>query len=105
MLSQCNRTFSENARLDSIETETKKQMTETAEEINDSEIDIVQVIRNGTDYEEIVKYSNESNADLIVLATHGRTGVLHTVLGSIAEKVIRYTKRPVLVIHPEEEEE
>jgi nucleotide-binding universal stress UspA family protein len=105
MLSQRNRTFSENARLDSIETETKKQMTEIAEEINDSEIDIVQVIRNGIDYEEIVKYSNESNADLIVLATHGRTGVLHTVLGSVAEKVIRYTKRPVLVIHPEEEEE
>jgi nucleotide-binding universal stress UspA family protein len=105
MLSKRNKTFSENARLDLIETETKKQMTEIAEEINDSEIDVVQVIRNGIDYEEIVKYSNESDADLIVLATHGRTGVLHTVLGSVAEKVIRYTKRPVLVIHPEEEEE
>jgi nucleotide-binding universal stress UspA family protein len=106
MLSKHDKAVSENVRMNSVEMETKKQMTEIVEEINDdSEIDVIQIIRNGIDYEEIVKYSNESNADLIVLATHGRTGVLHTVLGSVAEKVIRYSKRPVLVIHPVEEEE
>ena len=106
MLSKHYEKVSEQARMDSVETETRKQLTEIAEEINDdSEIEVVQVIRNGIDYEEIVKYSNESGADLIVLATHGRKGVLHTVLGSVAEKVIRYSKRPVLVIHPEDEEE
>jgi len=106
MLSKREKNVAENVRMDSVETKTKRQMTEIAEEMDDySEIDVVQVIRNGIDYEEIVKYSNECDADLIILATHGRTGVLHTVLGSIAEKVIRYTKRPVLVIHPEEEED
>ena len=105
MLSKHDKTVSESVMMDSVEQQAKKQMAEIAEEINDdTDIDIIQVIRKGIDYEEIVKYSNESDADLIVLATHGRTGVLHTVLGSVAEKVIRYSKRPVLVIHPEEEE-
>ncbi|MGB8317237.1 MAG: universal stress protein [Ignavibacteriaceae bacterium] len=36
----------------------------------------------------------------MVIATHGRTGLLHTLLGSVAEKVIRFAKRPVLVITP-----
>ena len=105
MLSKHDKTVSESVMMDSVEQQAKKQMAELAEEINDdADIDIIQVIRKGVDYEEIVKYSNESHADLIILATHGRTGVLHTVLGSVAEKVIRYSKRPVLVIHPEEEE-
>jgi len=106
MLSKRDNAISENERIDSIVQHAKQKMSEIAEEISDdSEIDVVQVIRNGVDYEEIVKYSNESDADLIVLATHGRTGVLHTIVGSVAEKVIRYTKRPALVIHPAEEEE
>ena len=41
---------------------------------------------------------------MIVIATHGRTGIYHTLLGSVAEKVIRYSKCPVLVISPQEEE-
>jgi nucleotide-binding universal stress UspA family protein len=105
MLSKHDKTVSESVMMESVEQQAKKQMAELAEEINDdNDIDIIQVIRKGVDYEEIVKYSNESHADLIVLATHGRTGVLHTLLGSVAEKVIQYSKRPVLVIHPEEEE-
>ena len=65
------------------------------------EIDIELVLKKGNDYEEIVKYSKEHKIDLIVIATHGRTGLLHTLLGSVAEKVIRYAKCPVLVITPQ----
>jgi nucleotide-binding universal stress UspA family protein len=39
---------------------------------------------------------------MIVIATHGRTGLLHTLIGSVAEKVIRYSKVPVLVVTPGE---
>ena len=60
----------------------------------------VKKIKKGNDYEEIVKYSKDHKIDLIVIATHGRTGLLHTLLGSVAEKVIRYAKCPVLVITP-----
>lgn len=61
------------------------------------------VLRKGIDYQEIVEYCNEEKIDLIVIATHGRTGILHTLLGSVAEKVIRYAKCPVMVVTPREQ--
>lgn len=63
-------------------------------------VEIISAIRKGIDYEEIIKYSKEKKIDIIVIATHGRTGILHTLLGSVAEKVIRYSKIPVLVTTP-----
>jgi len=66
------------------------------------DIEIISAIRKGIDYEEIIKYSQEKKIDIIVIATHGRTGILHTLLGSVAEKVIRYSKIPVLVTTPGE---
>ncbi len=68
------------------------------------DVEIIPVVRKGIDYDEIINYSKEKNIDLIVIATHGRTGVLHTLLGSVAEKVIRYSKKPVLVTTPSEKE-
>jgi nucleotide-binding universal stress UspA family protein len=62
------------------------------------------VFMRGLDYQEIVSYAENNKIDLIVIATHGRTGLLHTLLGSVAEKVIRYSKIPVLVITPGEKE-
>jgi len=64
------------------------------------EAEIISAIRKGIDYEEIIKYSKEKKIDVIVIATHGRTGILHTLLGSVAEKVIRYSQIPVLVTTP-----
>lgn len=66
----------------------------------DSGLKIKGQIARGLDFQEIVGYSEKNDIDMIVLATHGRTGVLHTLLGSVAEKVIRYSKVPVLVITP-----
>jgi hypothetical protein len=40
--------------------------------------------------------------DLVVMATHGRTGPLHMVMSSIAEKVVRFSRVPVLIIKPAE---
>jgi len=51
---------------------------------------------------EICRAADELDADLIVLGTHGRTGLRHAILGSVAEKVVRHSKRPVLTIHPGE---
>ena len=87
-----------------IEEEAKAQLKEAAEDLGeDSSLNIIEVLRKGIDYEEIIKYAAENNGDLIVIATHGRTGVLHTLMGSVAEKVIRYAKCPVLVIKPDED--
>jgi universal stress protein A len=62
------------------------------------------VLRKGLDHEEIVDYANELEEGIIVIATHGRTGLMHTLLGSVAQKVIRYARCPVLVITPETDE-
>ena len=47
---------------------------------------------------DIVEVAKEQNADMIVIATHGRTGFQRFMLGSIAEKVIQYAAFPVLVV-------
>jgi len=52
----------------------------------------------------IVAEANETGADLIVLGTHGRRGLKHLVLGSVAEGVVRKTNKPVLMVRSEVEE-
>lgn len=95
---------SEEEIMKTMEEEAKKQLNNAASKLRDeSNIEIIQVCRKGIDYEEIVKYSKEIENALIIIATHGRTGILHTLLGSVAEKVIRYAKCPILVITPIEE--
>jgi nucleotide-binding universal stress UspA family protein len=65
----------------------------------------VPVIRTSdTPADEIVKYAQAETIDLIVLGTHGRPGVAHLFMGSVAEKVVRTAPCPVLTLrHPERE--
>jgi nucleotide-binding universal stress UspA family protein len=49
----------------------------------------------------IVKLASELPAELVVVGTHGRTGLRHALLGSIAERVVRRAGCPVLTVHPE----
>ncbi len=58
--------------------------------------------RSGEAADGILGQSQEMDADLIVLATHGRKGVSRFLLGSVAERVIRQSPRPVLVVRPKE---
>jgi len=87
--------------IESIDADAKSQLEDCLKTIKKiKEVDIISDIRKGIDYEEIIKYSKEKKIDVIVIATHGRTGLIHTLLGSVAEKVIRYSKIPVLVTTP-----
>jgi len=54
----------------------------------------------GTPFYEILATARETGADLIVMATHGRTGLAHLLLGSVAEKVVRMAPCPVLTVKP-----
>ena len=58
------------------------------------------VVKIGKPTELINQAAEELDVDLIVMATHGRTGVGHLFLGSVAEHVVRTAKRPVLTIRP-----
>ena len=62
---------------------------------------VVREVRYGYAYREIVRHAKEQNVDLIVVGTHGRTGLTHLFLGSVAEKVVRNAPCPVLTVRPE----
>jgi nucleotide-binding universal stress UspA family protein len=55
-------------------------------------------VRKGHAFEEIIRYAEEIDADLIVMSTHGRTGLPHVLLGSVAGKVVRHAPCPVMTI-------
>ena len=65
-----------------------------------SNVQITPVVRVGSPAHEIVRFAEESTADLITMATHGRTGLSHIVMGSVAEKVVRLSSIPVLTVKP-----
>ena len=57
---------------------------------------------DGTDYIEIVRRADAWPADLIVMGTHGRTGMKHLLIGSVAERVVRTSPCPVCTVrHPD----
>ncbi|MDT5120578.1 MAG: hypothetical protein QOC96_60 [Acidobacteriota bacterium] len=68
-------------------------------------LDIEEVIAHGDAAAEIVRVARERNVDLIVLASHGRTGWGRILFGSTAEAVVRHATCPVLVVKPPPEEE
>jgi universal stress protein A len=55
-------------------------------------------IRFGKPAEEILTFADENAVDLIVMGTHGRTGLAHLLAGSVTERVVRSSKRPVLTV-------
>jgi nucleotide-binding universal stress UspA family protein len=65
-----------------------------------SGVDARLLTRDGKPAEEIVRLAKAQNMDLIVLSTHGRSGIARAVLGSVVEEVIRHAETPVLVTRP-----
>ncbi len=55
-------------------------------------------VRVGIPVEEILSFADEQNADLIILGTHGRGPIGHLFIGSVAERVVRRAKCPVLTV-------
>jgi nucleotide-binding universal stress UspA family protein len=64
----------------------------------DSGIPVATILVEGSATREILHVAEEQHADLIVLGTHGRTGVARVLLGSVAESVIRHSHIPVLTL-------
>jgi universal stress protein A len=81
------------------EKEAAKKMQEEANKILQSKkIDVAFDVKSGTPYEAILQEQQERKADLIVIASHGRTGILKSLIGSVAERVMREAKCPVLLV-------
>lgn len=61
-------------------------------------------ILSGMPFLEIIRYARANDVDLIVIGTHGRSGVEHIIFGSTAEKVVRKSPCPVLSVRPAQRE-
>ena len=59
------------------------------------------LVKLGKPYTEIIEFAKSENVDLIVIGSHGHTGVEHLLFGSTAEKVIRKSTCPVLIVRPQ----
>lgn len=65
---------------------------------------ICREVREGAPFQEILRVAREKEIDLIIMGTHGRSGLAHVLLGSVAERVVRKSPCPVLTVrHPEHE--
>src|SRR4029453_17474056 len=60
------------------------------------------IVRTGLAQEEIVNLATDERAELIIIGTHGRTGLNRLLLGSVTERVIRFAPCPVLTVRKPE---
>ncbi len=63
---------------------------------------LYQSVKLGLAFVEIVKFAKEEDFDLIVMGSHGRTGITHLLIGSTTEKVVRKAPCPILTVRPKE---
>jgi nucleotide-binding universal stress UspA family protein len=75
----------------------EEELNRLASEIN-SGLTVETIIKTGKPFVEINETAGEKNIDLIIIATHGHTGVEHLLFGSTAEKVVRKAPCPVLTL-------
>ncbi len=77
-----------------LDEQLKKNYLDKMERFKDYEV----VIKTGEPFVEIIRLSKKTKADLIVMGTHGRTGLDYIFFGSTAEKVVRQSTCPVLTV-------
>ena len=82
----------------------KEKLRSVAQKEIEELIPVYPEVRIGKAYEEITVVAKSLNVDLIIIATHGYTGLKHAFLGSTAERVVRHAGCPVLVVRQNERE-
>ncbi|NOZ59652.1 MAG: universal stress protein [Euryarchaeota archaeon] len=82
-----------------LEEEGKRALASVEELAKELGVECETIIREGIPAEDIVSVAREKGADLIVMGTAGRTGLDRFLLGSVAEKVVRTSSCPVMVVH------
>ena len=83
---------------DARKSEARKELSAVAKDVVQPTVPVTPHVRSGTPWNEIVIAAKEHSADLIIIGTHGRTGLKHVVMGSTAERVVRHAGCPVLVV-------
>ncbi len=80
----------------------QRELDKLVNRLRDGGLKARSLLRVGSPFVEIVRTAQSEKADLIVMGTHGRTGLAHALMGSVAERVVQKAPCPVLTIrHPD----
>jgi nucleotide-binding universal stress UspA family protein len=83
---------------DAIERAARTQLSELAAKLKARGVAVRTLLTLGTAHQVILDSAKKLKADLIVMSTHGRTGLSHVLIGSVAERVVRTAPCPVLTV-------
>lgn len=83
-----------------VTAEESKKLAALAAEVRGRGVTVHPLFKEGIPFVEILKTAEEIPADLLVLGTHGRTGIAHVLMGSVAQRVVQKAACPVLTVRP-----
>jgi universal stress protein A len=83
-----------------LERQARLDLTQLLPTAEDAKVEVITQVVTGTPYLKIIETAQKEKADLIVIATHGRTGLSHLLMGSVAERIVCLAPCPVLTIPP-----
>ena len=81
--------------------ELKKYLAKVEKQLKDAGLSVRSEVRKGKPAEQIIEYASEKSFNLIVMSTHGRSGLGRWVFGSVASKVLHEASTPILLIRPQ----
>jgi universal stress protein A len=90
--------------LGDLERQASAALAQVLPEAQQAKIEVTRAVAIGSPSQKIVETAEAEHVDLIVMATHGRTGLSHLLIGSVAERVVRTAPCPVLTIRPPAEQ-
>jgi nucleotide-binding universal stress UspA family protein len=83
-----------------FQAKTEAHLAKVADRLKKSGINVSTVTVEGKPSDEILDYADKNQVDLIIMSTHGSSGLTRWAFGSVADKVIRHSMMPVLVVAP-----
>jgi nucleotide-binding universal stress UspA family protein len=100
-----SRTLDSGPRYDQLKSERAEVAARACDELSESGVSTERAVRTGVPHRAILDYASERDIDLVVMGTHGRTGVERYLLGSVTEKVVRLSDVPVLTVRAGDDQE
>jgi universal stress protein A len=86
--------------IDDLERQARLDLAKLLPKAEHPRVDVMCLVAVGSPYYKILEVAGAEKVDLIVMATHGRTGLGHLVMGSVAERVVRMAPCPIMTISP-----